>query len=104
MRQRILPKNINKVVQATEAVEGDVADNLALMLPHVQPVSSRPEWFSQIKAWKEKFPFDYDRGTDDGLIKPQLVIEKLSNMTRDIKHRTVITTGVGQHQMWVSIA
>ena len=98
----ILPKNINKVVQANEAVEGDVADNLALLLPHIEAVSSRPEWFAQIKDWKTRFPFAYEKESADGLIKPQTVIEKLSNLTADIKDRTVITTGVGQHQMWTA--
>ena len=98
----ILPKNINKVVQATEAVEGDVATNLALLLPHIDPVESRPEWFEQINKWKQQLPFDYDRGIPEGLIKPQRVIEQLSEMTADMKDRTVITTGVGQHQMWTA--
>ena len=98
----ILPKNINKVVQATEAVEGDVATNLALLLPHIDPVESRPEWFEQINKWKQQLPFDYDRGIPEGLIKPQRVIEQLSDMTANMKDRTVITTGVGQHQMWTA--
>lgn len=98
----IMPKNINKVVQATEAVEGDVATNLAILLPHVLSKTSRPEWFGQIKDWKTRLPFDYERETGDGLIKPQTVIEKLSIMTQDMKERTIITTGVGQHQMWAA--
>lgn len=98
----IMPKNINKVVQATEAVEGDVATNLAILLPHILPKTSRPEWFSQIKDWKTRFPFNYEKETDDGLIKPQTLIEKLSTMTQDMKERTIITTGVGQHQMWAA--
>lgn len=98
----IMPKNINKVVQATEAVEGDVATNLAILLPHVLPKPSRPEWFNQIKDWKTRFPFNYERETADGLIKPQSLIEKLSIMTQDMKERTIITTGVGQHQMWAA--
>ena len=99
----IMPKNINKVVQATEAVEGDVASNLALLLPHINLNSSRPEWFAQIADWKERFPLGlYEKETEDGLIKPQTVIEKLSIMTQDIKDRTIITTGVGQHQMWAA--
>ncbi|KAL9027134.1 MAG: hypothetical protein Q9196_004302 [Gyalolechia fulgens] len=98
----IMPKNINKVVQATEAVEGDVATNLALLLPYVQKTSSRPEWFSQINDWKKRLPFAYEKETPDGLIKPQSVIEKLSELTADIKHKTIITTGVGQHQMWTA--
>ncbi|MCJ1465571.1 Acetolactate synthase, mitochondrial [Pseudocyphellaria aurata] len=98
----IMPKNINKVVQATEAVEGDVATNLAILLPHVLPKPSRPEWSSQIKDWKTRFPFNYEKETADGLIKPQSLIEKLSIMTQDMKERTIITTGVGQHQMWAA--
>lgn len=98
----IMPKNINKVVQATEAVEGDVAGNLALLMPHIQTKSERPEWFDQINDWKARLPFNYEKETPDGLIKPQTVIEKLSKMTENIKERTIIATGVGQHQMWAA--
>lgn len=98
----IMPKNINKVVQATEAVEGDVAANLALLMPHIQTKSERPEWFDQINDWKARLPFNYEKETPDGLIKPQTVIEKLSKMTENIKERTIIATGVGQHQMWTA--
>lgn len=99
----IMPKNINKVVQATEAVEGDVTTNLAGLIPKVNAVKDRPEWFAQIKDWKERFPLtSYERGTPDGLIKPQELIEKLSNMTAHMKEKTIIATGVGQHQMWTA--
>ena len=99
----IMPKNINKVVQATEAVEGDVSTNISYLLPQIKPVSSRPEWFAQIKDWKERFPLSlYEHETPDGLIKPQQLIERLSNLTNDMKDRTIITTGIGQHQMWAA--
>jgi acetolactate synthase I/II/III large subunit len=99
----IMPKNINKVVQATEAVEGDVTENLGMLLPKVKSVSDRPEWFEQINDWKKRFPLsDFERGTPDGLIKPQELIEKLSEMTNHMKEKTIIATGVGQHQMWAA--
>jgi acetolactate synthase I/II/III large subunit len=99
----IMPKNINKVVQATEAVEGDVTENLGMLLPKVKAVSNRPEWFEQINDWKKRFPLsDFERGTPDGLIKPQELIEKLSEMTNHMKDKTIIATGVGQHQMWAA--
>ena len=99
----ISPKNINKVVQATEAVEGNVTDNLALLLPHIKEVTSRPEWFGQIDAWKKQFPYnDFNRVSTSGLIIPQIVIEELSKHTVHMKDRTIITTGVGQHQMWAA--
>ncbi|KAJ4613959.1 Acetolactate synthase, mitochondrial, variant 2 [Exophiala dermatitidis] len=99
----IMPKNINKVVQATEAVEGEVATNLAELIPKVKPVKDRPEWFAQIKDWKERFPLtSFEKGTPDGLIKPQELIMKLSDMTAHMKQKTIIATGVGQHQMWAA--
>jgi len=99
----IMPKNINKVVQATEAVEGNVATNLESLIPKVNKVSERPEWFAQIKEWKEKFPLShYEHETPEGLIKPQQLIERLSEMCADRKDKTIIATGVGQHQMWTA--
>jgi acetolactate synthase I/II/III large subunit len=98
----IMPKNINKVVQATEAVEGDVASNIALLLPHIKSKSSRPEWFTQLNDWKTRFPFNYEKEGANNLIKPQTLISKLSDMTAHMKGETVITTGVGQHQMWAA--
>ncbi|KAE8445854.1 Acetolactate synthase, mitochondrial [Mollisiaceae sp. DMI_Dod_QoI] len=101
----IMPKNINKVVQATEAVEGDVVDNLADLNPLVEnrSMADRKEWFDQINFWKEKFPLsDYERAERSGLIKPQTVIEELSNLTAHRKNDTIIATGVGQHQMWTA--
>ncbi|KAK3955466.1 thiamine diphosphate-binding protein [Pseudoneurospora amorphoporcata] len=101
----ILPKNINKVVQATEAVEGDVATNLELLVPQVEAktMADRKEWFDQINAWKTKWPLsDYERAERTGLIKPQTLIEELSKLTEDRKDTTYIATGVGQHQMWTA--
>ncbi|KAL9612771.1 MAG: hypothetical protein Q9167_002656 [Letrouitia subvulpina] len=95
----IVPKNINKVIQATEAVEGDVATNLALLLPYVRETLSRSEWFSQINEWKKSLPLTYEQDTPDGLSIPQTVIQTLSNLTKDMKDRTIIATGVGQHQV-----
>ncbi|KAK9323583.1 thiamine diphosphate-binding protein [Lipomyces orientalis] len=98
----ISPKNINKVVNVTEAVEGDVTEMLASLMPLVNHVDTRPEWFSQINDWKRRFPFDYERETPGGLIKPQTVISEISRLTEQYKDKTIITTGVGQHQMWAA--
>ncbi|EGX50581.1 hypothetical protein AOL_s00075g7 [Orbilia oligospora ATCC 24927] len=99
----IQPKNINKIVQATEAVEGDVSTNLRLILPLVQDVGSRRAWLGRIKELKEKFPIShFNRAPASGLISPQLVVEELSRLTDPYKDKVVITTGVGQHQMWAA--
>ncbi|KAG5296819.1 acetolactate synthase [Histoplasma ohiense] len=99
----MVPKNINKVVEATIPVEGDCADNLARLLPQIKAIKERPEWFAQINDWKKRFPLSlYERQTPEGLIKPQALIEKLNELTAHMKDRTVVTTGVGQHQMWAA--
>lgn len=101
----ILPKNINKVVQATEAIVGDVTTNLKLLLPALESrtPAQRGEWFDQIALWKERFPWAYEKESGpDALIKPQTVISKLSDLTASRKDETIIATGVGQHQMWAA--
>lgn len=100
----ILPKNINKVVEATEAVEGDVAQNLGKLLPLVKEVPERPEWLGLVKSWKEKFPLDFERDVPGSgePVKPQTVITTLSKLTENIKEKVILTTGVGQHQMWAA--
>lgn len=100
----VLPKNIHKVVQATEAVEGDVGTSLRLLTPHIAPrtESDRQAWFAKIDGWKQRWPLSHYGRNDSRLIKPQTLIEELSNLTADRKDSTIITTGVGQHQMWVA--
>ncbi|KAK9479450.1 thiamine diphosphate-binding protein [Lipomyces japonicus] len=98
----ISPKNIDKIVQVTEAVEGEVSEMLSKLLPLVNKIESRPAWFNQINEWKKRFPFDYEKETPNGFIKPQTVIAELSRLTENIKDKTIITTGVGQHQMWAA--
>ncbi|EGR52379.1 acetolactate synthase [Trichoderma reesei QM6a] len=101
----IMPKNINKVIQATEAVEGDVATNLKHLIPQIaeKSMADRGEWFGLINEWKKKWPLsNYQRAERAGLIKPQTVMEEISNLTANRKDKTYIATGVGQHQMWVA--
>ncbi|MEX1045123.1 MAG: biosynthetic-type acetolactate synthase large subunit [Chthoniobacterales bacterium] len=54
-------------------------------------------WYDKIAAWKKAQPFRY-KDTEDA-IQPQYVIEQLYKLT---KGQAIITTGVGQHQMWAA--
>jgi acetolactate synthase-1/2/3 large subunit len=54
-----------------------------------------PAWQKEIDSWKKAQPFKFVDYEDK--IAPQLVIRKLYEMT---KGEAIITTGVGQHQMW----
>ncbi|KAI8324123.1 acetolactate synthase [Martensiomyces pterosporus] len=98
----ILPKNINKTVNADIAVEGDVGENLAALLQHVEH-RSRDVWFDKISTWKAKYPFSYTPEKDPARdLKPQSVIAELNRQLEHQKDNTIITTGVGQHQMWAA--
>ncbi|KAJ1538581.1 Acetolactate synthase, mitochondrial, partial [Cladochytrium tenue] len=97
----IMPKNINKVVEVHEAVEGDVSTNLRYLLPYLKtPI--RRAWFEQLDIWKKKYPFTYQKSLLGAPIKPQEVIEVLNRQVADIKDQVIITTGVGCHQMWAA--
>ncbi|KAG5361007.1 Acetolactate synthase catalytic subunit [Yarrowia sp. B02] len=100
----IQAKNINKVVQATEAVEGDVTESVRQLIPLINKVSAaeRAPWTETIQSWKQQFPFLFEKEAADGVIKPQSVIAMLSDLTENNKDKTIITTGVGQHQMWTA--
>ncbi len=56
-----------------------------------------PDWYVQIDAWRKEFPFCF-KDTEE-LIQPQYPIQLLCEMT---KGDAIITTGVGQHQMWAA--
>jgi len=54
-----------------------------------------PDWMKKIHQWKERYPLDF-KDTDKAIL-PQHVIRLLYEMT---KAEAILTTGVGQHQMW----
>jgi acetolactate synthase-1/2/3 large subunit len=53
-------------------------------------------WLQRIADWREEFPLRY--GSRPGVIKPQLAMEHLQALTAG--EDVIVTTGVGQHQMW----
>ena len=54
------------------------------------------KWNATIEGWKKEYPFTYDK---TGHITQQEAIETLYEVT---KGDAIITTGVGQHQMWAA--
>jgi len=56
------------------------------------------EWREQCTEWKDEYPMTYDT-PDDEPLKPQYVVERFSELADD---DAIVTTGVGQHQMWAS--
>jgi acetolactate synthase-1/2/3 large subunit len=104
----VQPKNINKVVEATCSIEGDVSESLTHLLnilPERESPPERTEWMGTIQGWKSKYPFVYEASGPGEAIKPQEVIEALNTWSQAApgrKDKLVISTGVGQHQMWAA--
>ena len=99
----ISPKNVNKIVAVHESIFGDVKGNLAALVPLVtsQP---RAAWHADIARWKRDMPFSYPPSRAAAALKPQRVIEEVYRQLAAAGKvgETIITTGVGQHQMWAA--
>ena len=105
--------NKNRKVQL--AIQSDIKYALGRLveLARKRPAQKKfPAWHQRIAAWKEKAPLSYRvteevlrsqhmmdhmGGLSEQVILPQMAIEKLYELT---KGDAIITTGVGQHQMW----
>jgi acetolactate synthase-1/2/3 large subunit len=104
------PSELNKNKVAFLPIVGDLAQALADMntLLHEDQYADLvaggrySEWFRQIDHWRETEPLRY-QDRDDAIL-PQYIIERLWHLLRQRGQldRTIITTGVGQHQMWAA--
>jgi acetolactate synthase-1/2/3 large subunit len=94
------PTSISKNIPVDIPVVGDVKEILksALGLLKEKKVKKpgRKKWFNDIKVWKDKHSLDYKMKE---IIKPQYVVEKIYEVT---KGDCIITTEVGQNQMWAA--
>ena len=90
------PSAISKNVHVDIPIVGDVKSVVRQLLEQVKPGEMKP-WLSEIAKWKEEHPLAY-RSQGEGL-KPQFVLQELSRLTNG---DSIITTDVGQHQMWAA--
>jgi acetolactate synthase-1/2/3 large subunit len=96
------PTSIRKNIPVTVPVVGDckiTLDQLNKLLKKEDLsnlAKKRKKWLDRIHHWKSTKPLAYEQ---KDVIKPQYVVEKLYELT---KGKAIITTEVGQNQMWAA--
>lgn len=99
------PTSIKKNVRVDLPIVGDLKDVLKKLVGKLGErmeeipalVEATEGWRQEIVGWKTQHPMSYKASKT--VIKPQFVIEKLRELTQD---DAIITTEVGQHQMWTA--
>lgn len=96
---------LGKVRRVDIGIQGDcrvVIESISAAMREIGGANSqadRSDWRSTISGWQEKFPLVYEQSAPGEKLKPQYVLEELrDNNPAD----TILTSGVGQHQMYAS--
>jgi acetolactate synthase-1/2/3 large subunit len=96
------PAEISKNVAAHIPIVGDAKQVLPKLTREYRALQTDPSrldaWWKRIEAWREEYPLRYEPGTD-GEIKPQFMIEAMHRATQG---DAIVTSDVGQHQMWAA--
>jgi acetolactate synthase-1/2/3 large subunit len=96
------PAEISKNVPAHFPIVGDAKQVLPKLTKEYRAIkadSGRLDpWWERIRAWQQEYPLDHER-SETGEIKPQAMVEA---MYRATEGDAIITSDVGQHQMWAA--
>ena len=89
------PTEVNKMINVDDALLGDIKSILAKLTAKIQK-KEKTQWNSQIEEWKKIVPPSYNKKQD---LSPKFIFEYVNSQ---VKEDTIITTEVGQHQMWTA--
>jgi len=94
------PAEFGKNVPVDVRVQGDVKTVLTALIAKLKEKGAvqHPEWMAQIAEWKNTYPLK-QVGMNEESVLPQYVLETLADIT---DREAIITTEVGQHQMWAA--
>ena len=89
------PAEFGKIIQPDVSVNGDAGDVLAELIPLVDKLDTST-WLKKIENWKIKYPLKFPKR---GGLRAQHVLAELDRLTGS---NAIISTDVGQHQMWAA--
>ena len=84
-----------KILTPDVFIEGDARLVIEDLLPLIEPGDTK-DWLDQCAAWRKQFPLRYPK---QGGLRTQHVLDRLNAITQG---QSIITTDVGQHQMWAA--
>ena len=89
------PAEFGKIIQPDVSINGDAAEVLAELIPLVDELDTSA-WLKKIENWKIKYPLKFPKR---GGLRAQHVLAELDRLTES---NAIISTDVGQHQMWAA--
>jgi acetolactate synthase I/II/III large subunit len=92
------PSSISKNVEVDVDLVGDAKIILKDLLKLAKKCDNS-DWVKDVQLWKEENPLRYNGDDGSDLIRPQLVVETINDLSDD---DAIIATEVGQHQMWAA--
>ncbi|MFT9005033.1 MAG: biosynthetic-type acetolactate synthase large subunit [Liquorilactobacillus hordei] len=91
------PHELNKIITVDLAEVADAKSVFQELLRIDFKEKSNDQWLVQLQDWKKRYPYHYQH--QEGVIKPQELIEEVGKLTRSA---AIVVTDVGQHQMWAA--
>jgi acetolactate synthase-1/2/3 large subunit len=84
-----------KIVQPDVAIHGDARLVIEDLIPQIE-MADTADWLARCDRWRKKYPLKYQK---QGGLRAQYVLDRLDAITAG---EAIITTDVGQHQMWAA--
>jgi acetolactate synthase-1/2/3 large subunit len=89
------PAEFNKIIRPDVSILGDARLVVEDLIPQVE-MADTADWLEQCEKWRRLYPLKYSK---QGGLRAQHVLDRLDALTQG---EAVITTDVGQHQMWAA--